>query len=168
MASRRDFVAGGIALAAVTAAPLKTALARTAWHPQPSPDADLIVVVDRAFSSAGAFAADAAGRGLRVHAYEDDAAALWMNELEPRLRGGPLAIAALTGPAGAFCLETLACSYRARVLARHEHARGSIARLAPLLVARTQAGGALPFFAHVHRAPQAAPAFLTWLIVSRG
>jgi hypothetical protein len=170
MASRRDFVAGGIALAASAAMPFEAAPALSAGSSRSlakTHDLELVVVVDRALAAAAPFASEAAARGHHVLSFEDDAGALWMNELEPRLRAGPLAIAGLTGAAAAFCFETLTRSYRGRALARAEHASLTVASLAPLLAAATQAEAALPPFAHVARAPHTAPAFLTWLIETR-
>ena len=48
-----------------------------------------------------------------------DVAALWMNEIEPRLRLGPVAIAGLTGAATLFCLDLLARDYGAHVVQRN-------------------------------------------------
>jgi hypothetical protein len=170
MASRRDFVRGGLALGALAAGPLTAPLACAALDlgRTPAHASRLLVVVDRAFDNAGPFAAEAISLGARVHAFENDAAPIWMNALEPELRAGPLAIAGLTAPGTAFCLETLARTYRAAPLARYEHAPGADARLAPLLSAAAHADSALPPYAHVARADGAAPAFLTWLIATRG
>jgi hypothetical protein len=171
MASRRDFVAGGIALAASAAMPFETAPARSAGSSLSLAAAhglELVVVADRGLAAAARFASEAAASGHRVLTFEDDAGALWMNELEPRLRAGPLVIAGLTGAASAFCFETLTRGYRGRALARAEHASLATAHLAPLLAAAAQADTALPPFAHVARAPHTAPAFLTWLIETRG
>ena len=41
-----------------------------------------------------------------------------MNEIEPRLRAGPVAIAGLTGAATLFCLDLLARDYGAHVVQR--------------------------------------------------
>ena len=168
MASRRDFVRGGAALAALTVSPFRATLAHAETDLRRAPrDVDL-VVVDRAFPEAQRFALEAARLGYRVQTFEHDVAPIWMNALEPRLRAGPVAIAGLTAPGTVFCLEILTAPYGAASLARSEHARGADARLAPLLRAAATPVAALPPYPHVARADGDAPAFLTWLIATRG
>jgi hypothetical protein len=169
MASRRDIVRGGVALAALAVAPFGATLAGTATEARrtrATRNADL-VIVDRAFREAERFALEAAALGLDVQTFDGDVARVWMDTLEPRLRAGPLAVAGLTAPGTAFCLETLARGYGATPRTRHEHARGSVARFEPLLAAAARTDAALPPYAHVARADGAAPAFLTWLIATR-
>jgi hypothetical protein len=63
----------------------------------------------------------------------------------------------------------LARSHRARPLARNEHTSSSAApRFASLLAAAERADAPLPPYAYVARAEHDAPAFLTWLIATRG
>jgi hypothetical protein len=170
MPSRRDIVRGGVALAALAVGPFSAGLARagTAARTRSAARGVDLVVVDRAFEGAARFALDATALGLAVLTFERDVAPVWMNTLEPRLRAGPLAIAGLTAPGTAFCLEILCATYAAAPVARDEHALGAAARLSPLLSATARADGALPRYAHVARADGAAPAFLTWIISTRG
>jgi hypothetical protein len=111
---RRDFVRRAVALAAAGAA----------WRWQaaaaPVPKAALIAVVDRDSSGCEAFAAAARARGIRVFEFSADVAALWMRELEPRLRAGPVVIEGQTSAPTQFCLEFLARDYGARLVRRAE------------------------------------------------
>jgi hypothetical protein len=169
MASRRDIVKGGVALAALTLSPLCAPLARAETNARRAAPRDVdLVIVDRAFPEAERFALEAAELGYRVQTFEHDVAPIWMNALEPALRAGRLAVAGLTAPGTAFCLEILAAPHRAASFARDEHASGADARLAPLLRAAASADCALTPYAHVARAAADAPAFLTWLIATRG
>ena len=85
------------------------------------------MIVDRALPQAAAFAAEANAAGHETHAFERDVGALWMNEIEPRLRAGPVAIAGLTGAATLFCLELLARDYGAELVQRRSPARAACA-----------------------------------------
>jgi hypothetical protein len=116
---RRSFVRHGVALAAAGAAwRWPEAAAATA----PAPDAALIAIVDRSSSGCEAFAAAARARGVRVLEFSADVAALWMRELEPRLRSGPVVIEGHTSAPTQFCLEFLARDYGARLVHRAEAA----------------------------------------------
>jgi hypothetical protein len=171
MASRRDIVRGSVALAALAVSPFGWSLARAETdgrRARMAPRGVDLVVVDRTFREAERFALDATALGLDVETFDSDVAPVWMNALEPRLRAGPLAIAGLTAPGTAFCLEILMANFRAAPIARNEHAFAAVARLAPLLSAGTNARSALPPYAHVARADGDAPEFLTWLIETRG
>jgi hypothetical protein len=77
------------------------------------------VIVDRALAESAAFAAEAIAAGHTTRLFDRDVAALWMNEIEPRLRLGPVAIAGLTGAATLFCLDFLARDYGAHVVQRN-------------------------------------------------
>ena len=115
--NRRDFVAGSAALAALTGVPL--ARSRAAGQRTGGvPSAAQLVIVDRALPEAAAFAAEAVAAGHDTRLFERDVGALWMNEIEPRLRRGPVAIAGLTGAATLFCLDFLARDYGAHVAQR--------------------------------------------------
>ena len=88
---------------------------------------------------AEAFVADAWRNGLRALEFAGDAAALWMREIEPRLRAGPVVIAGCTSAATLFCLDLMARDYGARTVRRSGTAHGvtwimssSPARRAPL------------------------------------
>jgi len=114
MVNRRDFVAGSAALAALTAVPFgrtRAAGATTEWVQ--------LVIVDRALPDAPAFAARAIAAGHDTRLFDRDVGALWMNEIEPRLRLGPVAIAGLTGAATLFCIDFLARDYGAHVVQRN-------------------------------------------------
>jgi hypothetical protein len=108
-----------------------TALVATgfsAWgraHAAPGGAPDLnggaaVALVDRSLPGAARFAADARARGVRTLEFARDAADLWMREIEPRLRAGPVAIAGRTSAATAFCVELLARDYGARIVQRTE------------------------------------------------
>jgi len=118
MINRRDFVAGSTALAALTAAPFgrsRAASATTEWVQSNA----RLVIVDRALPDASAFAKKAIAAGYDTRLFDRDVGALWMNEIEPRLRSGPVAIAGLTGAATLFCLDLLARDYGAHVVRRN-------------------------------------------------
>ena len=117
MVNRRNFVAGSAALAAVTAVPF--ARSRAAGpRTQRVPSVAQLVIVDRTLPHASAFAAEAVAAGHDTRLFDRDVGALWMNEIEPRLRAGPVAIAGLTGAATLFCLDLLARDYGAHVVQR--------------------------------------------------
>ncbi len=118
MVNRRDFVAGSAALAGLTAVPMVPGFAA----PEPvaaMPAAARLVIVDRALPQAAAFAAESVAAGQATRFFDRDVAGLWMNEIEPRLRAGPVAIAGLTGAATLFCLDFLARDYGAHVVRRN-------------------------------------------------
>jgi hypothetical protein len=117
MVNRRDFVGAGAALAgALTMAPL--ARARRSLPTVADLDAASVVIVDRAVAAAAAFTAEAIAAGIDTQLFERDAAGLWMNEIEPRLRAGPTKIAGLTSAATLFCLDFMARDYGAAIIAR--------------------------------------------------
>jgi hypothetical protein len=120
---RRSFVRQGVALAAAGAAwrwPAAADLAAAPLAAAPGLDAARFAVVDRDASGCEAFAAAARARGVRVLEFSADVAALWMRELEPRLRLGSLVIEGHTSAATQFCLELLARDYGARLVHRAE------------------------------------------------
>ena len=82
------------------------------------PGAVQLVIVDRALPEASAFAAEAIAAGHDTRLFDRDVAALWMNEIEPRLRLGPVAIAGFTSAATLFCIDLLARDYGAHVVRR--------------------------------------------------
>ena len=168
MASRRAFVIGGAALATLAAAPLSVALAGTRLaRPSRTFRADaLLVVMDHGLAQAAAFAADAEASGYRALGFVSDVAASWMNEIEPRLRAGPVAIAGLTSAATLFCIELLARDYGAHPLRRIEHPRGSVPRFEPLLAAGPPRASLPPFVQVAAPRAGAAPAVFSWLIAT--
>jgi hypothetical protein len=82
----------------------------------PRADATAIALVDRDVAGGAAFANAARARGTTVLEFGGDVARIWMRELEPRLRAGPVAIAGHTSAATAFCLELLARDFGARTV----------------------------------------------------
>jgi hypothetical protein len=125
MVNRRNFVAGGAALAALTAVPFVRSRA-AGQRAARVPSAVQLVIVDRALPEASAFAAEAIAAGHDTRLFDRDVGALWMNEIEPRLRTGPVAIAGLTGVATLFCLDFLARDYGAHVVQRSPAASDAV------------------------------------------
>jgi hypothetical protein len=118
MIDRRSFMTGSAAVAlAAAVSPSRSGL--IAGAPTASP---VLAIVDRYIASGEAFAADARARGLRVLEFDSDIAALWMRELEPRLRAGPTALTGCTSGATLFCLELLARDYGACCVQRVDSA----------------------------------------------
>jgi hypothetical protein len=115
---RRIFMRQGIELAAAGAAWRWVATASAA----PAFDAPIVAVLDRDVESGEAFVAAARARGVRVLEFTSDVAALWMSELAPRLRAGPVVIEGHTSIATQFCLDFLARDYGARTTHRAENA----------------------------------------------
>jgi hypothetical protein len=123
MLNRRDLFAGGTAVAALAALPF--ARARATLTAVPPLGAASLVIIDRALPQAAGYAAAAMLAG-DVRLFERDAAALWMNEIEPRLRAGPVAIGGLTGEGTLFCLELMARDYGAEVVQRSAAGPGAV------------------------------------------
>jgi len=117
MVNRRNFVAGSAALAALSTVPFARSRA-AGLRTERVPSGAQLVIVDRALPEASAFAAEAIAAGYDTRLFDRDVGALWMNEIEPRLRLGPVAIAGLTGAATLFCLDLLARDYGAHVAQR--------------------------------------------------
>jgi len=120
MVDRRSFLKSNIALAGVLlggplcrSAETRTSTAATAWPPETA-----LAIVDRQLDEAEAFISDTRRNGLRALEFEGDVAGLWMRELEPRLRSGPVAIAGYTSAATLFCLDFLARDFGARTVRR--------------------------------------------------
>jgi hypothetical protein len=132
--NRRNFVQDAALLAAAFAAwPGRPALAAVG----PFDEAD-IALVDRSLRDSAAFADAARVRGMPALEFTGDVADLWMRELEPRLRSGPVAIAGYTSAATLFCLDFLARDFGART------------------VRRVDAGGAVTFVISQHLGRRAA------------
>ena len=110
MIDRRSFLQSSIALGAVLAT--LPASARTVATTVS------LVLVDRQVVGSAEFAAAARARELQVLEFTGDVARLWMSEVEPRFRLGPLAIAGYTSAATLFCLDFLARDYGARTVER--------------------------------------------------
>jgi hypothetical protein len=122
MVNRRNFVAGSAALAALTAVPLGYGGSRRSTAT--APVAPSLVIVDRAVPQAATFVAEANAAGNDTRTFDGDVGALWMNEIEPRLRAGPVVIAGLTCAATLFCVELLARDYGVHLVRRESGAGG--------------------------------------------
>jgi len=134
--SRRSFLARGIAVSTIAAAPL-TMLDRDARAESvrpmvardPSRNATptahtglpTMVIFEREAAAGPAFAAAATGLGAEVTAIGNDPGRAWRDLLEPQLRQGAVAIAGLTTGAPLFCLDLLARDYGLRPVFRIEH-----------------------------------------------
>jgi hypothetical protein len=111
--NRRRFAQSAVLLAGLAISPARAALVGAASR------APTLALVDRNLPGSSAFAAAARARGLTTLEFAGDVAALWMRELEPRLRLGPIAIAGHTSAATLFCLDLLARDFGARTVERH-------------------------------------------------
>jgi hypothetical protein len=119
MVDRRVFMRSGLVLAA--AALGGATLGATASPSAGIPD---VAVIDRRLAASDAFGAKLRSRGVTPVEFSSDAAGVWMREIEPRLRAGPVTVEGYTGAATLFCLEFLARDYGARVVRRSETADG--------------------------------------------
>jgi len=125
MADRRAFIQGGVSLVALTALPLPVVLAGSmAPFSADLLRQPLLVLVDRNLDASATLAVEATAAGHRVFEFRSDVARLWMSEIEPRLRTGPLSVAGHTSAATLFCLETLAQDYGAHAVRRVPELRG--------------------------------------------
>jgi hypothetical protein len=119
MVDRRAFLTGSVLAVAVASWPgrgVARAPTRSATHASETS----IALVDRSLDGSDAVVAQARARGLPVVEFAGDVAGVWMRELEPRLRAGPLTIAGHTSAATLFCLDLLARDYGARTVRRAE------------------------------------------------
>ena len=112
MIDRRRFMQSSVALGA--------ALATWSARGSGTTAVPTIALVDRQLASSAAFVAEWRSRGLAALEFTGDVAGLWMRELEPRLRSGPVVIEGHTSAATEFCLEFLARDYGARMVHRAE------------------------------------------------
>jgi hypothetical protein len=113
---RRTLVRQAVALATAGAV-LRWDAANATTH---ASDAAVLAVVDRAVAGSESFLASARARNVRVLEFAGDVGLLWMRELEPRLRAGPVVIEAYTTAATEFCLDYLARDYGAHTVRRAE------------------------------------------------
>jgi hypothetical protein len=124
MVDRRFFITSTIAFATALAAGKEAEGRSRASTPADAaalaPGEPAVALVDRSLGGSAAFAAAARARGLRTLEFMGDAAAVWMRELEPRLRLGPIAIAGYTSAATWFCLDLLARDFGARTAQRSD------------------------------------------------
>lgn len=115
MTNRREFLQSA---AALSAAPLA---GRTAFADGRLPAVLDAVVFDSRHSEARDFGARASFHGAALRSIEGDITDLWQNELLPRWRKSPGAIAGLTERPALFLLERLAWEHRLRVVFEAEH-----------------------------------------------
>jgi hypothetical protein len=124
MVDRRSFITSTIAFATAVAVGNETEGrspgAPAPAAPAPAPTEPAIALVDRSLGGSAAFAAAARARGLRTLEFRGDVAAVWMRDLEPRLRAGPVAIAGYTSAATWFCIDLLARDFGARTVQRSD------------------------------------------------
>lgn len=113
MVDRRAFITSTIAIATAVAVGNESAAATA-----PAPAESAVVLVDRSLAGSAALAAAARARGLETFEFTGDLAAVWMRELEPRLRLGPIAIEGYTSASTWFCLDLMARDFGARTLER--------------------------------------------------
>ena len=116
MVDRRSFITSAVAFA--TAVAVGRSEASTLTDTVLAPTESTVALVDRSLGGSAAFAAAARARGLRTLEFTVDAASVWMRELEPSLRSGPIAIAGYTSAATWFCLDLLARDFGACTLRR--------------------------------------------------
>jgi hypothetical protein len=112
MLGRRTFLQSSVALAVVSLEGLlpPSSTARAVYSD--------VAIADQRLDGSSAFIARARASGSVPLEFANDVAALWMHELEPRLRTGSLAVAGYTSAATLFCLELLARDYGARIVER--------------------------------------------------
>jgi hypothetical protein len=113
MVDRRSFITSTIALATAVAVSNESSAATVL-----APGESAVVLVDRSLAGSAELAAAARARGLETFEFTVDVAALWMRELEPRLRAGPIAIEGYTSASTWFCLDLMARDFGARTLER--------------------------------------------------
>ncbi len=118
MVDRRAFLTGSVLAAAGATWPARGAASARSSTAVGIPS---VALVDRRLDGSKARAADARAQGLRVIEFSADLGGVWMRELEPRLRAGPLTIVGHTSAATLFCLDFLARDYGARTVQRAEH-----------------------------------------------
>ena len=123
MIDRRSFITSTVAFATAVAVGNEAEGRYGAAMPAdaaPAPAEPAIALVDRSLGGSAAFAAAARARGLGTLEFTGDVAAVWMRELEPRLRAGPVAIAGYTSAATWFCIDLLARDFGARTVRRSD------------------------------------------------
>ncbi|HEX6994677.1 MAG TPA: hypothetical protein VF339_11090 [Gammaproteobacteria bacterium] len=116
MTNRREFLQ--TAAAALSAAPLA---GRAAFADGRGPIALDAVIFDSRHADARGFGARAGLLGVPLRAIEGDITDLWQNDLLPRWRSAPAAIAGLTERPALFLLERLAWEHGMRVVFEAEH-----------------------------------------------
>jgi hypothetical protein len=79
------------------------------------------VICDERFADAVAFGAAAGRSGATVRAIRGDITAIWYNDLYPRWKESPVAIAGLTAHRSLFCLDMFARDFGLRVIHCADH-----------------------------------------------
>jgi hypothetical protein len=124
MVDRRSFITSTVAFATALAAGNEAEGRSGASTPAGTaltPSEPAVALVDRSLGGSAAFAAAARARRLHTLEFTGDVAAMWMRELEPRLRLGPIAIAGYTSAATWFCVDLLARDFGACTAQRTEN-----------------------------------------------
>lgn len=130
MANRRKVLQGSAA--AFATAPILSAAGSAAADDTPEAPAPVSlykVIYDNRLAESMAFGDAAAARGLSVAAIAGDVTPLWYEDLDPRWRQGPVAVAGMTGHGPLFCLERLAWEKGMRVVFRVDHTPDADGRL---------------------------------------
>ena len=120
MTSRREFIQRGLAASVLAACPLSARLLPDG-NGNDKPHRPFKIVFDQTFAEGAAFGAEAVSWGAAVRAIGSDVGGVWMNEIEPRLKRGPVAVAGLTALASLFCLELLGRDYGMGLACCTEH-----------------------------------------------
>jgi hypothetical protein len=124
MSNRREFLFQGLAVAAVSGLTAQTALAAEVSGAEASDAAHSPVariVFDTRFNDSVAFAQPLADAGHWLEPIQGDITRLWLDRLEPALRGKPQAIAGMTTERSFLCLEMLASGHGLRSVFHAEH-----------------------------------------------
>jgi len=124
--NRREMLQSGIA---ATALPV---VGGAGWLPAPQrgdvgvqPLPIYKVIFDQRVGEARAFGQEMLRQGLAVQPFDGDMTNLWYDDLYPRWRRSPVAIAGLTAHGPLFCLERLAWDFDMRVVLRADHRRAA-------------------------------------------
>lgn len=130
--NRREMLQSGIA---ATALPM---VGGAGWLPALQPEDVRVqplpiykLIFDQRVGAARAFGREMLQQGLAVQPFDGDMTNLWYDDLYPRWRTNPVAIAGLTAHGPLFCLERLAWDFHMRVVLRADHrraAKGSFGR----------------------------------------
>jgi hypothetical protein len=121
MVDRRSFITSTIAFATAVAVGNDGQARAKAVTPAATllaPAESGVALLDRSLDGSAEFAAAARARGVVTLEFTVDVARLWMRELEPRLRSGPIGIAGYTSDATWFCLDLLARDFGASTVQR--------------------------------------------------
>ena len=121
MISRRQILRSGLA---ATSIPLLASLPLVSAAAAADPSAVRIlahpslfrVIFDQRFAASRHFGTEARFRGHAVSGFNGDITNVWFNELRPRWKEGPAAIAGVTAHGALFCLERLAWDAGMRVI----------------------------------------------------